>query len=344
MDNWTNERSAQFGELLTEAVESYLDNREDMSAIDWAKSYLAEKLTDKAEQEIYKTADDIVNAIRMQTESLQALRIAEEAGQCTEAWFAEETAFDDGSYGKQAMILSAANDAFTQYDEEAGYNGNPEIEVIDEDFSEDNWNKYNVKELAAKVLENAVSSALYTSFDFISESYSSVGVCAITNSDKLIESLKNGATEGLKTATACAVSIASEKGILSEPLTAAASALISGMSIEKVVTEINVGDGVSVVTEGIKAFQDIATATAAATIKMSKDEIGERAGTLIGGTIGSVFGPTGTVVGERIGAAVGKACGTEICDLISLGINKLSTAVVNTVSKVTNSLKSLFTI
>ena len=343
MDNRSNEKTEKFAALIADAIDSYFDNRQNMNSAEWARSYLSEKLADKAEQEVYKIADNIVNAIRIQKESLDSLHKAEENGQSSEAWFAEETSFDDGSYGKQAMLLSSANDAFSQIDNES--TDDPiDVEVIDEDFSEDNWNKYNVKELAAKVLENAVSSALYTSFDFISESYSSVGVCAITNSDKLIESLKNGATEGIKTATACAVSIASEKGILSEPLTAAASALISGMSIEKVVTEINVGDGVSVVTEGIKAFQDIATATAAATIKMSKDEIGERAGTLIGGTIGSVFGPTGTVVGERIGAAVGKACGTEICDLISLGINKLSTAVVNTVSKVTNSLKSLFTI
>ena len=344
MDKWTNERSEQFARLLQESVESYLDNKDDMSASDWAKSYLAQKLTDKAEQEVYKIADDIVNAIKMQTESLQSLRNAEENGQSAEAWFTEETAFDDGSYGKQAMLLSAANDAFSEYDENMEYDSDPEVEVLDTDFSDDNWNKYSVKELASKIVENAAESALYTAFDVLSESYSSMGVDAVTNADNLIGALRSGASDGIKTAAACAVDIASETGILPKPLTAAASAFISGMSIEKVIQEIEIGDGVSVITNGIKAVQDTATATAAASIKMAKEQIGERAGLIVGGTIGSVFGPGGTVVGERIGAAVGRACGTEVCDLISAGINKLSNIAVNTVSKAVNVFKNLLTI
>ncbi|SEK97920.1 lipase chaperone [Ruminococcus albus] len=339
MEKWTNERSEQFARLLQESVESYLENKDDMSAFDWAKSYLAQKLTDKAEQEVYKIADDIVNAIKMQTDSLQSLRNAEENGQSAEAWFTEETAFDDGSYGKQAMLLSAANEAFSEYDENT-----PEVEVLDTDFSDDNWNKYSVKELAAKVVENAAESALYTAFDVLSESYSALGVDAVTNADNLIGALRSGASDGIKTAAACAVNIASETGILPDPLTAAASAFISGMSVEKVIQEIEIGDGVSVITNGIKAVQDTATATAAASIKMAKEQIGERAGLIVGGTIGSVFGPGGTIVGERIGAVVGRACGTEVCDLISAGINKLSNIAVNTVSKAVNVFKNLLTI
>lgn len=344
MGKWTNEKSEQFARLLQESVESYLENKDDMSASDWAKSYLAQKLTDKAEQEIYKIAEDIVNAIKMQTESLQSLRNAEENGQSAEAWFTEETAFDDGSYGKQAMLLSAANDAFSEYDKNTENESASEVEVLDTDFSDDNWNKYSVKELAAKVVENATESALYTAFDVLSESYSALGVDAVTNSDNLIEALRSGASDGIKTAAACAVNIASETGILPDPLTAAASAFISGMSIEKVIQEIEIGDGVSVITNGIKAVQDTATATAAASIKMAKEQIGERAGLIVGGTIGSVFGPGGIIVGERIGAVVGIACGTEVCDLISAGINKLSNIAVNTVSKAVNVFKNLLTI
>lgn len=343
MDNWSNERTEKFAALIADAIDSYFDNRQNMNSAEWARSYLSEKLADKAEQEVYKIADNIVNAIRIQKESLDSLHKAEENGQSSEAWFAEETAFDDGSYGKQAMLLSSANDAFSQIDNES--TDDPiDVEVIDEDFSEDNWNKYSVKELASKVIENAAESALYTAFDALTRSYSSIGEDAVKNLENLKNSLRSGATEGIKTAVACALNIASQKRILPKPLTAVASAFISGMSIEKVVTEIQVGDGVSVITEGIKTIKDTATATVAASINMSKEEIGERAGQLIGSTIGSVFGAGGMMIGEHIGATIGRACGTEICDLISSGINKLSTAVVNTVSKVTNSLKSLITI
>lgn len=321
------DHSQQFADILVDALDSFLGKNDETSADEWAREYLAEKITEKTTEEIDKISDKIVDTIRTQTESILSLNNAEKSGKSIEAWFVEETAPEDGSFGKQAELLSEAKCALTD-------------ETLNDDFSDDNWNKFSVKELASEVITNAVETTAQSVFDELSDTISSEGICALKNADTIISALSSGLSEGIKTAVATAVTIASEKGILPRPVSAFASALISGISVEKLSVEMEVGNGTMSSTEGIKATQDAAVATTVISIKEYKEEIGEKAGSLVGSTIGSVFGPTGSIVGERIGAVIGRACGTEICDLISSGINKICYAVNNTLNSVRNSVSN----
>lgn len=140
------------------------------------------------------------------------------------------------------------------------------------------------------------------------------------NGEKVVEAaIVSGADFGVKTATAGALKLASEKGILKvipKGTAGGTFANIAFVAVENVKVMGKIASGELTVREGIEAMEQT---TGACVAGIS----GAAEGAAIGAKIGAVLGPVGIAVGGFIGGLVGQAAGSKFGQVVVKGCQKV---------------------
>lgn len=214
-------------------------------------------------------------------------------------------------------------------------------------WKELNWNEYQIKDLVTGIGKQAGYACLQgavvgAGVNIASKVWNEEPI----DGEEILETaLVTGADFGIKTATAGALKVASEKGLLKaipKGTSGNVFANIAFVGIENAKVLGKVATKELTVKEGIDKMQQ--TTVSCVTGIASSAE-----GATAGAAIGSVLGPIGTTVGGFIGGAVGYMAGSKVGETVVKGVQKIrdkpfslaSTAVSSFKSKISGAVSDL---
>lgn len=201
-----------------------------------------------------------------------------------------------------------------------------------------NWNEYKTKDLAIGIGKQAgyaaiQGAAIGVGIDIATKVWNGEEI----KSEEVVEqALISGADFGIKAATAGALKVGVEKGIVKmipKGTPAGTIANIAYVAIENVKVLGKVATGELTVKEGLDKMEQTTISTVAGIAAGAK-------GTAIGASIGSVLGPAGTVVGGFIGGTVGYIAGSKVAETVVKGVQKVREKAREVVKEVGNSFVS----
>lgn len=345
--NFPQDKAQQFADILKNSISNYIEKKDSCTVEEWLNGYLTENFPDKSAEEIASVANEIIHTIQLHDETIVSMHHAMDSGKSVEAWFQEETASQQ-SVGQQAYGLAEVHAALTvasnQYAESDEQQEVIDVEVIPlEEWEDENWNKYRMKDLVTETVRQAGETALRTTASDLYGKTMEYGLkTVLTNKTLISESVMNGASTGLKVATAGAMEIADASSIFPEFESDTESrALVSAIAVENIRTLEKVANGEIGMADGLKEMQNISIATVAAIVKAKAANIGSKIGKKIGATVGAVFGPVGAAVGHFAGGVIGKIAGTTVGLKIVETAKKVGFAAKFVVSKVASTVKSV---
>lgn len=185
-----------------------------------------------------------------------------------------------------------------------------------------NWNEYSTKDLARGIGKQAGYAALQgaaigVGFDLAKKVWDGEEI----KGEEVVETaLKSGADAGVKAATAGAIKVGAEKGIISVIKKGTSSSVISNIAfvaVENVKIMGKVATGELTVSEGMEKMGQTTVAATAGLAAMGK-------GAAIGTAVGALLGPVGAAVGGFIGGAVGYAAGSKVGEAVFNGAKKIA--------------------
>lgn len=205
-------------------------------------------------------------------------------------------------------------------------------------WSDLNWNEYKTKDLALGIGKQAGYAALQGAAI-------GAGIQIATKlwkgeeiqGQELVEkAIVSGADFGIKAATAAALKVGVEKGIvkvIAKGTPAGTIANIAFVAIENVKVLSKVATGELTINEGFEKIEQTTIATIAGVAACAK-------GTLIGAEIGMVLGPVGAAVGGFIGGTIGYIAGSKVGETIVKGAQKVRAVVSTTIATAATSVSS----
>lgn len=159
------------------------------------------------------------------------------------------------------------------------------------------------------------------------------------DADELIEeTLKTGFDAGLKSAVACSLKVAIEKGLIFG-LKGTPVGIITTVvccAVENIKTILKLVRGEITLGEAIEEMADTVASTICGTILAVK-------GVTLGAALGTIFGPVGTLVGGLVGGLVGYMVGSKIGTMIVSGIKKVGEYAGKVLSKTFEAAKTVAT-
>ena len=188
-------------------------------------------------------------------------------------------------------------------------------------WNEINWNEYKTKDLAIGIGKQAgyaaiQGAAIGVGIDIATKVWNGEEIKA----EEVVEqALVSGADFGIKAATAGALKVGVEKGVVKmipKGTPAGTIANIAYVAIENVKVLGKVATGELTVKEGLDKMEQTTVATVAGIAAGAK-------GTAIGASIGSVLGPVGTVIGGFVGGTVGYIAGSKVAETAVKGVQKV---------------------
>lgn len=213
-----------------------------------------------------------------------------------------------------------------------------QLEAQSGNWNDLNWNEYKVKDLAIGVGKQAGQAALMgaaigAGFNVAQKVWQGESI----EGEEVIESaLVSGADFGIKAATAGALKVGAEKGmirIIPKGTPAGTIANIAYVAIENVKVIGKMVTGELTFKEGIDKMEQVTVSTVAGIATSVK-------GTAIGAAVGSVFGPAGTVVGGFVGGTIGYMAGSKVGETVVKGVQKVRQVAKEVVKTVGSSIKS----
>lgn len=265
---------------------------------------------------------------------------------------ATEKAFEKGDYRGQRKLVPEGQDTEMSIDAsdviEApdGTTSNPlsktKAEVMRDEaqsgrWNDLNWNEYSTKDLAIGIGKQAGYAALQgaaigVGVDVAQKLWNGEKIEA----DEVIETAFISGTDfGVKAATAGALKVAVEKGIITvipKGTPASTFANIAFVAVEDAKIIKKMMSGELTAKEGIDKIEQTTFAIVAGLAAMAK-------GTAIGASVGLMFGPAGAAIGGFIGGTVGYMAGSQIGETIVKGAQKMRDTAYGIMEKVGVGLK-----
>lgn len=262
---------------------------------------------------------------------------------------ATEEAFADGDYRGQQKLVPAEQQAEIQkksttvLEAPDGTTSNPLTKAKAEQMRDEaqsgqwnelNWNEYKTKDLAMGIGKQAGYAALQGA---------AIGVGAevaqklwngeeIDGAEVVETALKSGADFGIKAASAGALKVGVEKGIIGViPKGTPASTItnIAHVAVENVKVLGKMATGELTPKEGLEKMTETTVSTAAGLMAMGK-------GAAIGTGIGMVFGPVGAGIGGFIGGTIGYMAGSKVGQAVVKGARKIGEGAKKVVKTITS--------
>lgn len=200
------------------------------------------------------------------------------------------------------------------------------------------WNDYTAKDVALGIGKQVGYSCLQGAVVGAGMSIATkVWNGEAIDSEEVVETaIVSGADFGIKTATAGALKVASEKEILKiipKGTKGSTFANIAFVAIENVKVLGKVASGELTAKEGIDVMQQTTGSCVAGITASIK-------GTEIGSAIGSVLGPVGVAVGGFIGGTVGYMAGSKVGQTIVKGVQRVRDTAISIVKSIGNTMVS----
>lgn len=85
------DKAQQFAEILYNAVNSYIENKDRCDVKEWLGNYLSEQIPDKSREEISAIRNTIISTIETHERTIESMNNALRSGKFVETWFQEET-------------------------------------------------------------------------------------------------------------------------------------------------------------------------------------------------------------------------------------------------------------
>ncbi|NLG32997.1 MAG: hypothetical protein GX550_05715 [Syntrophomonadaceae bacterium] len=183
------------------------------------------------------------------------------------------------------------------------------------------WNEYKAKDIAMGVGKQVGQAALMgaaigVGFNIAQKVWDDEPI----DGEEIVKTaLISGADFGIKAATAGALKVGVEKGIISvipKGTPAGTIANIAYVGIENVKVIGKMATGELTFKEGLDKMEQVSVSTLAGIATSIK-------GAAIGATVGTVFGPVGTAVGGFVGGTVGYMAGSKIGETVVKGVQKV---------------------
>lgn len=202
-----------------------------------------------------------------------------------------------------------------------------------------NWNEYKSKDLAIGIGKQVGYAAIQgvaigAGMKLATKVWNGEEIKA----EEVVEqALVSGADFGLKAATAGALKVSVEKGIVKaipKGTPAGTIANIAYVAVENVKVLGKVATGELTVKEGLNRMEQTTVATVAGIAGSAK-------GTAIGATIGTVFGPVGTVVGGFVGGTIGYIAGSKVAETVVKGVQRVREKAKEIVKEIGSSVVSV---
>ena len=212
------------------------------------------------------------------------------------------------------------------------------------EITEYDWNNFSTKDLAMQVGKQAgvaclQGAAIGFGFDIVLKLFNGE---EIKPEDEIKIALQSGIDFGLKTTVAAALKIGSEKGILKfipKGTSASIFANIAFVGIENVKILFKITTVELTPREGMEKMLDVTASTICGLIAMGQASVyGTEAGIMIGGAIGSFFGPTGVIIGVEMGGTI---CGFIAGTVGYMAGSVVGQAVISAVNKVSELAKDV---
>lgn len=268
------------------------------------------KIVQRYQAKYGKNATSTIRMIKDGNYNNQRLLVPEEQVKAVQEAFPNKTVTATIEYGN---IKSKGLDKITAKElQNEAQSGN---------WNNQNWNAYKTKDLAMGIGKQAGFAALQgaaigVGFDIASKVWNGDEV----NAEEVVEvALISGADFGIKAATAGALKVGAEKGIISiipKGTPAGTLANIAYVAIENVKVIGKITNGELTIREGLEKMEQTTVATVAGLVAMTK-------GAAIGGTIGIVFGPVGAVVGSFVGGTLAYMAGSKVGETVVKAAQKV---------------------
>lgn len=271
---------------------------------------------------------------------------------CSSAKYTNE-AFENGDYRGQRRLVPDGQEADVRNASNVikapdGTSSNPLSKTSAKDLQRDaqsgnwkdwDWNEYKVKDLAIGIGKQAGKAALLGAA-IGSGTYLAQKIWKgekIEGSEIVETALTSGADFGIKAATAGALKVAVEKGIITiipKGTPAGIFANIAFVAIEnvKVVGKIAIGE-LSLI-EGYDKMEQV-------TMSCLGGLQGAGMGKLIGGAVGTVLGPIGAAIGGFVGATVGYMAGSKVGEYVAKGYKAVRESIGSVAGSVCSGLKKM---
>lgn len=317
-----------------------------MTIEEWLPTILKKHLAEYADSQIQEMAQDILDGIHIQETMLSSQEKALQEGRDPNSWLAKTIlqTYDENEQDSTHRIKDLSN-AIENAAQQMGKAliAEPDTQTTEEipensptALNEDGANCSN-KDLALNIAKEvgvtALQSAVTEAGHFILERIENDEPIEF---DEVIEvALKSGADTGIKVATASALKIASEKGVLTtlpKGTNTNTFTAIAHLAVENVKIAAKVFTGELTPKEGFQMMKKTIGPCIAGLIATVKDSS-------LGSVIGSVFGPIGTTVGSFIGGVLGKMAGSKMGQAVIAGAKKVKEFAGGVVSKVGSVLK-----
>ena len=206
------------------------------------------------------------------------------------------------------------------------------------DFMELDWNDYSIKDVAKGVAKQAGLAA-------VQGAAISTGIMLASNfiqgkkikGEEVVETaIKTGADIGVKTATAGALKVAVEKGIvrrIPKGIPGATYANIAFVAIENVKIMSKFASGELTAKECLTKMERTTGACIGGIVASTK-------GAAWGASIGAALGPVGAAVGGIIGGSVAYVAGSKVGETVIKAAQKVRSVAVDTVKSAAKAVYS----
>lgn len=203
----------------------------------------------------------------------------------------------------------------------------------------ENWNIFNTKELALNIGKNAgmvgiQTAVITTGFDLVAKKLQGQEI----NGDETIElALKTGADSGIKAATAGALKVVSEKGVLTiippgTPAGIVANIACVGIEDAKILAKVASGE-----LSMFEALDLMGRTTTAMVYGLGWGTTGMA----IGAVALSWIPIVGPIVGGIVGGTIGYMAGSKFGSAVYSGLKKVGNVVKSMASKVWSGVKTI---
>lgn len=203
-------------------------------------------------------------------------------------------------------------------------------------WEEINWNEYWTKDVTKGIAKRAGNAAVQgavigAGFDIVQKLFKGEEI----DGEEIVETaLTTGADSGIKAATAGAIKVGAEKGIVPAILKETSVAgNVAVVAIENVKVIGKMMSGELTGKEGIEKMEQTTVATVAGLSASAS-------GATVGATVGAVLGPVGSAVGSFFGGTVSYLAGSKIGETITKGVQKVRDTVVKGVKAVGKRISS----
>lgn len=263
-----------------------------------------------------------------------------------------QRAFDNGDYRGQSKLVAEGqandiNNATECIESPDGIKSQPLSKKKAKDLQQEaqsgnwndlNWNEYKTKDLAIGIGKQAGYAALQgaaigVGFELATKVWNGE---EIKGEEVVEKAIVSGADFGVKAATAGALKVGIEKGIVKvipKGTPAGTIANIAYVAIENVKVLSKVATGELTLKEGFEKMEQTTVATVAGIAAGAK-------GAALGVAIGSVLGPAGAAVGGFVGGTVGYIAGSKVGETVVKGAQKVREVVTSTIKSVTSNVSS----